>query len=240
MKDIKKILQKIGIKCFVDYYHVFEKYKDSSSNQEIIDEFNKNKETWTKKSSISRAQKGKEIFMQGLEYDILIYIIYEANENKVLLDVKKKAYMLLTMNDFFVDNIRGEEERMILIKIRLHQLVFRRNLIKLWSKCCVTGCENVDVLIASHIKAYSYCEEKEKYDKHNGLLLSPTYDKLFDLYLISFEDNGSILISNKLSNDDLTKLKITGKEKLYKVFEENKKYLAFHRAKFKEKNSSKI
>ena len=33
----------------------------------------------------------------------------------------------------------------------------------------------------------------------NGLLLSPNLDALFDKYLISFEEDGNILISNKIT-----------------------------------------
>ena len=75
---------------------------------------------------------------------------------------------------------------------------YRNELLDLWGGCAVTGCQNLSVLIASHIKAYKDCEEAERYDKYNGLLLTPCYDKVFDLYLISFADTGEIMIFNSL------------------------------------------
>ena len=88
------------------------------------------------------------------------------------------------------------------------------------------------MLIASHIKAYKHCEGQEHYDKYNGLLLSPCYDRLFDLHLISFTETGEIMISKTLSDDDLNALKISRTDKLVKVFPENQKYLKHHRTEF--------
>jgi predicted restriction endonuclease len=70
------------------------------------------------------------------------------------------------------------------------------------------------VLIASHIKPWNECDEFEKYDLYNGLLLSPNYDKLFDEYLISFDFEGKIMISNKLSDFDLKALGISKDDRI--------------------------
>jgi 5-methylcytosine-specific restriction protein A len=45
-------------------------------------------------------------------------------------------------------------------------------------------------------------------DVENGLLLSPNVDSLFDKHLISFSDDGQMLLSNKITSDDLIKLGI--------------------------------
>ena len=58
----------------------------------------------------------------------------------------------------------------------------------------------------------------------NGVLLSPTYDALFDRHLISFDANGNILLSPKLSEELLTQLGVTGKEKI-ELFEGMRPYL---------------
>jgi len=51
-------------------------------------------------------------------------------------------------------------------------------------------------------------------DGENGLLLSPTYDGLFDRHLISFEKNGSIVLSDCIEMDAYLKIGITGNERL--------------------------
>ena len=53
------------------------------------------------------------------------------------------------------------------------------------------------ILIASHIKRWSDCNEEERLDVNNGILLSPTFDSLFDKHLISFSDEGEILINTE-------------------------------------------
>jgi putative restriction endonuclease len=84
------------------------------------------------------------------------------------------------------------------------------------------------VLIASHIKPFIDSDENEAYDPNNGLLLSRTIDSLFDLKYISFTDEGTMIFSNRISND----VKEFWKD--YKL-EENilnerrKEYLAYHR-----------
>ena len=54
------------------------------------------------------------------------------------------------------------------------------------------------VLIASHIKPYIECDDKEAFDVNNGLLLSKNLDSLFDLGFISFDNEGTILLSDRL------------------------------------------
>lgn len=83
-------------------------------------------------------------------------------------------------------------------------------------------------LVASHIKPFIDSEESEKYNPGNGLLLSRNMDTLFDQGYISFEDNGNIILSDKLKKDVVEHLK---KYKLDMIFinEERKEYLIYHR-----------
>ena len=53
-------------------------------------------------------------------------------------------------------------------------------------------------MIASHIVPWKDSSDQERRDVNNGILLSPTYDALFDKHLISFDDTGSIIISSKI------------------------------------------
>ena len=83
-------------------------------------------------------------------------------------------------------------------------------------------------LTAGHIKPWREANDKERLDKYNGLLLSPVYDKAFDLGYISFENCGTILISKKLL-EDAKQLGISGKEKIENINPLSHKYLEFHR-----------
>ena len=93
-----------------------------------------------------------------------------------------------------------------------------------------------DLLIASHIKPWSESSNEEKLDSYNGLLLLPNYDKLFDKHLISFDDDGRIIISPQIKKEEYKILGISANDKLFNVFEENKPYLKIHREIFYKKN----
>ena len=100
---------------------------------------------------------------------------------------------------------------------------------------CPCGINIEEVLIASHIKPWADSDCNEKLSSCNGLLLCPNHDKLFDKFLISFDDDGKILISEKLKKNSPHLFNISENTTI-KVKDEMKSFLAYHRAKFFEKN----
>ena len=64
----------------------------------------------------------------------------------------------------------------------------------------------------------------------NGILLSPLYDALFDKHLISFDDEGNILFSAKLTDVHIGKLGISTNAKI-SLRDGVLEYLARHREK---------
>lgn len=118
-----------------------------------------------------------------------------------------------------------ELEKESIILSRRGQGLFRKNVLKLWGKCAISGYPDARFLIASHIKPWKKCTNSEKTDKYNGLLLLPTYDKLFELGYIGFEGDGKIRISNQLSNPSM--LQVSGNLKI-RIQKNHAKYLEFH------------
>jgi len=95
----------------------------------------------------------------------------------------------------------SDTEKETLAKARRGQGKFRMNLEKIEKSCRVSDLKNKKLLIASHIKPWSQCSSAaERLDGANGLLLAPHIDKLFDRGFISFEKNGSMLVSTELNN----------------------------------------
>lgn len=87
------------------------------------------------------------------------------------------------------------------------QGVFRRSIFKFETVCRLTKVDNPRLLIASHIKPWRLCENAvERLDGANGLLLTPHVDRLFDRGMISFEEDGEVLLSRKLDHVDLDRL----------------------------------
>lgn len=92
----------------------------------------------------------------------------------------------------------GTTEKQQLVKARRGQGIFKAN-VRLNEKACrVTGVSDPLHLRASHIKPWKDSSDAEKLDGCNGLLLAPHIDHLFDRGLISFTDEGNVLVSNKL------------------------------------------
>ena len=122
-----------------------------------------------------------------------------------------------------------ETTREAVIQSRIGQGQFRTSLVEYWQGCSVTGCEQIELLRASHIKPWRYASNEERLNMYNGLLLLPNLDACFDSGLISFDDEGKILISSKLSKSTLLQLGINTDMKLLRLDEKHKEFLHYHR-----------
>jgi hypothetical protein len=92
-----------------------------------------------------------------------------------------------------------------LVKSRRGQGVFKANVRLNEKGCRVTGVTDPQHLRASHIKPWKDSNDDEKLSGCNGLLLAPHIDHLFDRGLISFSDNGDLLVSTQLDRAVLAK-----------------------------------
>ena len=115
-----------------------------------------------------------------------------------------------------------------LIKARQGQGKFRQKLLELYPSCPLTGLDIQPLLIASHIKPWSKCNDKERLDPFNGLMLVPNIDALFDKGLITFDTDGTIKISPKIDLKNQKRLGIPSRKKLT-MEPESEKYFEYHR-----------
>jgi hypothetical protein len=93
----------------------------------------------------------------------------------------------------------------------------------------VAGVDHLPILRASHIKPWKDASNTERLDPFNGLLLSAHVDALFDRGLISFEDDGKLLISRALSRANVSRLAIAPNSKIVGLKPQHAPYLAHHR-----------
>ena len=134
------------------------------------------------------------------------------------------------LKEQLVSEIEPEKRTEIetLIKARLGQGSFRQNVLKLYPSCPLTGLDVRSLLIASHIKPWSKCNNEERLDPSNGLMLAPNIDALFDSGLITFDTNGTIKISPKIDLENQKRLGISPDLKL-KIEPKSEKYFEYHR-----------
>jgi len=137
------------------------------------------------------------------------------------------------------DSLNDDEKR--LVKVRRYQNKLRQYILQERGCCQISGIKISDFLEAAHIKPYS--EDDGKVDPNNGLLLSQLWHKAFDKGYITFADDGTLLTSDcfeKMESSDkqiftsssFGKLQFINKHgqiEDYKVPEEMKRYLKYHR-----------
>ena len=94
----------------------------------------------------------------------------------------------------------------------------------------MTGIDNKKLLVASHIKPWVICNNEERVDSNNGLLLCANMDKLFDSGLITFENDGCLYISSFLGKENEHRLHIKPHMRFnLKITPAMKRYLEYHR-----------
>ena len=82
---------------------------------------------------------------------------------------------------------------------------------------------------ASHIKPWRKSSDIEKIDGNNGLMLAPHVDFLFDRGFISFEDDGTLIVSTQIEDGALESWGIPSVVNVGMFSPEQAVYLKFHR-----------
>jgi putative restriction endonuclease len=143
--------------------------------------------------------------MAGVAFDPLHLIHGGANSLnfEVVKEKLEGAVEAAVLNDASL----SDSERQSVILARRGQGQFRRNVADVEPACRLTGITNPALLIASHIKPWRLCQTiQERLDGMNGLMLTPDADHLFDRGFISFDDDGRVLVSQRVDPDDLRRL----------------------------------
>ena len=122
-----------------------------------------------------------------------------------------------------------ETTKKALMDARVGQGFFRNSLLKLHKSCPITGVSNPALLVASHIKAWKNGTNEERLDPHNGLLLAPHIDKLFDRGFISFSDSGEMLVSHPGTKEVLKTWHVPLSSRIPALGKTQRIYMAYHR-----------
>ena len=100
-----------------------------------------------------------------------------------------------------IKELPAGKERESLVKTRVNQNFFRSTVLASYhNKCCITGINLPELLVASHIIPWSK-SEKDRMDPRNGLCLNALHDKAFDKGLITITPEFTILLSKHFLED---------------------------------------
>ncbi len=147
------------------------------------------------------------------------------DESELLVWLKKSLKIPLEKEEPLTTDVKA------LVTQRRGQERLRDELMRYWGgQCAVTDVKTTELLIVSHIKPWAECDTpEEKLDPFNALLLNAALDKAFDKGLISFDDNGSLLISPLWSGTEAAQMGISEEMKLHRIDERHCSYLRYHR-----------
>jgi len=154
---------------------------------------------------------------------------YFVNEPEIGVDVLDDIHAV--ENDTSIP----ETQRLQLAKARVGQGLFRKRVMLVDPHCRVTGVTAPHLLIASHIKSWRHSTNAERIDGFNGIMLSPHVDALFDDHLLSFDDDGRMLLHSNLPADVLERWSIPRELNVGKFQNEQTHYLEHHRRLFSAK-----
>ncbi len=163
---------------------------------------------------------GNKMYSNALKrYRCYVYLYSDKNVQEQIEELK--------INED--DNLNDSEKKNV-IKARKGQGEYGDKLFKKYNEgCVITNITTQQVLIACHIKPWSVSNNEERTDINNGLLLSATYQRLFESGLISFDKNGKIKLSNLIDLDNARKLNLSSKNTYdIKYSPEMGKYLDYH------------
>jgi hypothetical protein len=135
------------------------------------------------------------------------------------------------MEQVISDQTIPETTRQAVVMARRGQGLFKQNVQRIESYCRVTQVDQIEHLRASHCKPWRDASNVERLDGENGLLLTPDVDHLFDRGFISFEDNGTVLVSPVVHRESLHRMGLDDalRRNVGEFSEGQRSYLSFHR-----------
>ena len=114
-------------------------------------------------------------------------------------------------------------------KIRKGQSKFRKDVLDSCPFCPITKVSDDRLLEAAHIKPYPKCTINEKYNKFNGVPLTPSMHTLYDLGFITVSHKSSLIISEWISKVTVRNLGISNNLRLpIPDFNSRKEFFRFH------------
>ena len=119
---------------------------------------------------------------------------------------KKKHTTIDKLNEVDLRDLNKEglnKER--IVKTRINQCIFRKMILATYNNsCCITGINNTQLLVASHIIGWQK-DELNRLNPMNGLCLNALHDKAFDNGLITINaEDYTLKISSRLNTKILS------------------------------------
>ena len=161
----------------------------------------------------------------------LVFAVVESRVTTNELARPKSAASSVVPDLKSILNRRGDlTEKETLANARVGQGAFRADVLRIWgSRCCVTGSRMLDAIRASHVRPWRYSTNTERLDPNNGIPLIATLDALFDAGLVTFSNDGKLLVSHRISDAERELLGLAELRLTRQPHSELLEYMLYHR-----------
>jgi predicted restriction endonuclease len=129
---------------------------------------------------------------QGQESEQMLHDLFTHDESKEVDFLARDKVRLIAPS--------GPTEIQTTVKVRRGQQFFRQAVLNAYDvRCCISGINVPDLLIASHIKPWGKFPD-DRLNLRNGLCLSTLHDAAFDDGLITLDESLSVVLSKRLKS----------------------------------------
>jgi len=121
------------------------------------------------------------------------------NDNDAEIDLLQSDRIQLEYPQRILSS-KDETEVSAVVKVRRGQQFFRQSILSAYNvRCCISGINVPELLVASHIKPWSEFPQ-QRLSPSNGLCLSSLHDRAFDIGLITINQDYKVVLSNRLKS----------------------------------------
>ena len=132
----------------------------------------------------------KNVSELGTESEELVHDLFTKDETKEVDFLQRDKVRLVAPT--------GPTETQATVKVRRGQQFFRQSVLTTYDvRCCISGINVPDLLIASHIKPWGKFPD-ERLNPRNGLCLSALHDAAFDVGWITPDERLNVVLSKRL------------------------------------------
>ena len=154
------------------------------------------------KGAINASNLDKEIWNEFYSHwDILPF------ESEKLL-AKYELTTVEKLNEIPIEELpMGGKVREQIVKVRVNQAFFRKAILASYNnKCCITGIQQKEFLVAGHIRPWGI-DEKNRLNPRNGIAINALHDRAFESGFLTITPDYLIKISSLLLKQDSLEMK---------------------------------
>lgn len=193
----------------------------------------------------------KNIYIMMEKNPIFYTILWLKNEKRLKLEEIRmnKIEKTLTHSNTLYEDLREEIDRSkqwkrrdILAQEMMNYTTHENEIFCPLTRISVNYNDVWTLFRASHIKPYKECNDYEKFDPNNWILIVANADALFDKFLITIEDDWTLIYSKYIENDKRLLEELLLTQPLFKgiLNDQRRKYLEYHREVFKQKEHERF